>query len=201
MATIIGGNGTGTLDSSLYQLSRNDATGAGAPGHDEQVYINVTNGNVVVGHVDEFLPSDTNSFTTLRTYNSRGEIGTADGEGWMLSEFSRLSLITPGQIVVLNADGSQFTFNFDPHSNLWRSVDGAGAYETITFDARTGTYNLTQSNQTVVTYDFTGRLLRSKDTNGNTVSYDYDLLGRVASIADNSGHKLVIPTSRTSCSA
>ena len=33
MATIIGGNGTGTLDSSLYLLNRNDTTGAGTAGH------------------------------------------------------------------------------------------------------------------------------------------------------------------------
>jgi YD repeat-containing protein len=190
MATIIGGNGTGTLDSSLYLLNRNDTTGAGTAGHDEQVYINVSNGNLSVGHLDEFLPSETNNFLTLRTYNSRGSFQTSDGEGWMMNEMSRLSLITPGQIVVLNGDGSQFTFNYDPTARLYRSVDGAGAYETISFDARTGNYSLTQSNQTVLTYNFTGRLLQSKDTNGNTVTYNYDILGRISSIADNSGHRL-----------
>ena len=190
MATIIGGNGTGTLDSSLYQLNRNDTTGAGTAGHDEQVYINVSNGNLVLQHLDEFLPSETNNFLSLRTYNSRGYFGSPDGEGWLESEFSRLSVITPGQIVVLNGDGSQFTFNYDPSARLYRSVDGAGAYETITFDSRTGTFSLVQSNQTVLTYDFTGRLLQSKDTNGNTVTYSYDFFGHLSSIADNSGHRL-----------
>src|SRR5579862_5011139 len=191
MATIIGGNGTGTLDSSLYLLNRNDTTGAGTAGHGEQVYINVTNGNLVLDHLDQFLPSETNNFLTTRTYNSQGQFGTPDGEGWNLSEFSRLQVITPGQIVVLNGDGSQFTFNFDPSSGVYRSVDGAGAYETISFNPRNGTYSLVQSNQTVVTYDFTGRLLQSKDTNGNTVTYSYDrFTGQLSSIADNSGHQL-----------
>lgn len=190
MATIIGGNGTGILDSSLYQLNRNDTTGAGTAGHDEQVYINVTNGNLVLDHLDQFLPSEANNFLTVRTYNSRGQFGTPDGEGWDASELSQLSVITPGQIVVLNGDGSQFTFNFDAGSGVYRSTDGAGAYETISFNARTGQYSLVQSNQTVLTYDFTGRLLQSKDTNGNTVTYSYDFTGHLSSIADNSGHRL-----------
>jgi YD repeat-containing protein len=190
MATIIGGNGTGTLDSSLYLLNRSDTAGAGTAGHGEQVYIDVSNGNLVLSQLDEFLPSETNNFLTLRTYNSRGQFGTPDGEGWLHSEFSRLSVITPGQIVVLNGDGSQFTFNYDSSARLYRSVDGAGAYETISFDVRTGTYSLVQSNQTVLTYDFTGRLLQSKDTNGNTVTYSYDLFGHLSSISDNSGHRL-----------
>jgi len=190
MATIIGGDGTGTLDTSLYQLNRNDTTGAGATGDGEQPYINVSNGNLVISHLDEFLPSETNDFLTARTYNSRGQFGTPDGEGWTMSEFSRLSVITPTQIVVLNSDGSQFTFNYVASLGVYRSVDGAGAYETISFNPRNGTYSLTQSNQTVLTYDFTGRLLQSKDTNGNTISYNYNFLGQLASIADTSGHTL-----------
>ena len=191
MATIIGGNGTGLLDSSLYQLNRNDSTGAGTPGHGEQVYINVTNGNLVLDHLDQFLPSETNNFLTLRTYNSQGQFSAQpDGEGWDLSELSSLAQITPSRIVVLNGDGSQYVFNFDPQSGVYRSTDGAGAYQTISFSARNGTYSLVQSNQTVLTYDFTGRLLQSKDTNGNTLTYSYNPPGNLTSIADNSGHRL-----------
>ena len=190
MANIIGGNGTGTLDSSLYLLNRNDTTGAGTAGHGEQVYINVANGNLVIDHLDQFLPSETNGFLSLRTYNSRGGIDTAAGDGWMLNEFSHLSVITAGEIVVLNGDGSQFTFKFDSSSGLYKSVDGAGAYETISFNARTGTYSLTQSNQTVLTYDLGGRLRQSRDTNGNTIDYDYDLFSRLSAISDDSGHRL-----------
>ena len=190
MANIIGGNGTGILDSSLYLLNRNDTTGAGNAGDGEQIYVNVSSGNLVLSHLDEFLPSETNDFLTTRTYNSQGQFNSPNGEGWTSSEFSRLSVITPGRIVVTNADGSQFTFNFDPSRGVYRSVDGAGAYETISFNARSGTYSLTQSNQTVLTYDFSGRLLESKDTNGNTITYSYDLLGHLTSIADNDGHRL-----------
>ena len=190
MANIIGGNGTGTLDTSLYQLNSNGTTGAGTAGDNEQISINVSDGNLVISHLDEYLPSETDNLLTTRTYNSQGQFNTPDGEGWTLSEFSRLSVITPTQIVVLNSDGSQFTFNYVPSLGVYRSVDGAGAYETISFNARTGTYSLTQSNQTVLTYDLTGRLVQSQDTNGNTISYNYNLFGQLTSVADNSGHKL-----------
>ena len=56
MTTIIGGNGIGTLDSSLYQINSNNTPGAGTAGHGEDVYINVSNGNLVVDHLDQFLP-------------------------------------------------------------------------------------------------------------------------------------------------
>jgi len=190
MATIIGGDGNGTLNSSLYTLNRNDTTGAGSAGNGEQVYINVTNGNLVIDHLDQFLPSETNNFLTLRTYNSRGQFATPDGEGWDLTEFSRLSVITPGQVVLTNGDGSQFNFFFDPSSGVYRSTDGAGAYETLSFNPRNGTYSVVLSNQTVVTYDFTGRLIQSKDTNGNTITYNYNFGGQLTSIADNDGHQL-----------
>ena len=190
MANIIGGNGTGTLDTSLYQLGNTGTTGSGTAGDNEQISINVSDGNLVISHLDEYLPSETDNFLTTRTYNSQGQFNTPDGEGWTLSEFSRLSVITPTQIVVLNSDGSQFTFNYVPSLGVYRTVDGAGAYETISFNARAGTYSLTQSNQTVLTYDLSGRLLQSQDTNGNTISYNYNLFGQLTSIADNSGHKL-----------
>src|SRR5581483_1990818 len=190
MATIIGGDGTGLLNSSLGQVNLNQSTGAGSAGNGEQVYINVTNGNLVIDHLDQFLPSETNNFLTLRTYNSRGEIETANGEGWDQTEFASLSVITPGHIVLTNGDGSEFNFYFDPSSGVYRSTDGAGAYETLTFNPRNGTYSVVLSNQTVMTFDYTGRLLQSKDTNGNTLTYNYNWGGQLTSIADNDGHQL-----------
>ena len=46
MANIIGGNGTGTLDTSLYQLGNTGTTGAGTAGDNEQISINVSDGNL-----------------------------------------------------------------------------------------------------------------------------------------------------------
>src|SRR5258708_30718346 len=129
MATVIGGNSTGTLDSSLYLLNRNDTTGAGSAGHGEQVYINISNGDLVLGHVDAFLPSETNSFLSLRTYNSQGQFNTALGPHWTVSAFAFLSQVTSAQATLVNADGSQFNFVFDSTAGLYPSVDRAGPPE------------------------------------------------------------------------
>ena len=201
MANIIGGNGTGTLDSSLFLLNRNDTTGAGTTGYGEQVYFNVSNGNLVIGHQDEYLPSETNEFLTLRTYNSRAQFANYMGDGWQLSEFTRLENITANSATLMNGDGSEFDFTFDPAAGkyvsggrkangTYASSDGVGAYETITYNASNHTYVLTQSDQTLLTFDSQGKLLQSKDTNGNTVTYTYDPTAKLSSIADNDGHQL-----------
>ena len=89
MATVIGGAGTGLLDSSLYLLNRNDTTHEGQTGHGEQVYVNVANGNLIVRHVDAYLPSQGEDYALVRTYNSRGSWNTEIGKGWTLTSFLR----------------------------------------------------------------------------------------------------------------
>ncbi|MFW2374744.1 MAG: DUF6531 domain-containing protein, partial [Gammaproteobacteria bacterium] len=73
MAAVIGGNDTGLLDGSLYLLNRDDKTREGEAGHGEDMYVNVSNGNLVVRHTDAYLPSQGEDFAVVRTYNSRGQ--------------------------------------------------------------------------------------------------------------------------------
>src|SRR5688572_22203750 len=82
MTSIIGGYDTGLLDSSLFLLNRNDKTGEGTAGHGEDLYVNVSNGNLVVMHKDAFLPSQGEDYLFARTYNSRGTWIDKDGQGW-----------------------------------------------------------------------------------------------------------------------
>ncbi len=187
MATIIGGAGTGLWDSSLYLLNRRNVTGAGEPGHDEQIYINISNGDLVLRHQDAYLPSEGEDFSLIRTYNSRGQFNTDVGKGWTLSVFLDLDQITNNKIVLVNPDSSRYTFNFDATAGVYRSVDGPGAYETIVFDRPSHTYTLTRSDQTKLTFDGDGTLLRSEDPNGNRMVFHYDH-GDLTSIEDDTGH-------------
>jgi hypothetical protein len=91
MATLIGGAGTGLLDSSLYLLNRDDRTRAGQVGADEQMYVNVSNGALVLQHQDAYMPSFGEDFSLVRTYNSRGQWNTDVGKGWTLTVFLELS--------------------------------------------------------------------------------------------------------------
>src|SRR6266545_2082708 len=171
MATIVGGFDTGLLDSSLYLLNRNDRTRTGVDGHEEDLYVNVSNGNLIIRHVDAFLPSQGEDSWVIRTYNSRGNWNGNVGQGWSLNTISLdTGQITANLITLINADTSRFVFKNDG-TGVFRSVDGPGAYETITQNKTAKTFTLVRSDQTVLTFDGNGDLIQSQDTNGNLIQY------------------------------
>lgn len=192
MASIIGGIGAGTLDSSLYLLSRQDQVGAGTTGAGESVYVNVANGGLALQHTDAWLPSRGDDFLLVRTYNSSGRLTTANK--WSLAASLDVAGASAtagvGKIILYNADGSDFTFNKNAGStNTYTSVDGAGAYQTIVYDAATQTYTLTRPDQTKLTFNSTGLLTKSTDTNGVAITYTYTA-GRLTSVQDDTGHTI-----------
>jgi hypothetical protein len=137
MAQISSGHESGILDTSLLLLGRNDRTNKSDSGHDEQILVNVSNGNLVVQHRDGFMPSQGDDFLLLRTYNSRGYSGDAqqhDDSRWTFSTFTRLSVRQGNQgtyYEVEYGDGSVFDYYFNQATGLYESTDGADAYETI----------------------------------------------------------------------
>jgi YD repeat-containing protein len=191
MASVIGGAGTGLLDSSLYLLNRNDRTREGETGHGEQLYVNIANGALVVAHQDAFMPSRGEDFALIRTYNSRGNWNTNVGQGFTLSAFLELSQITNNKISLINPDTSEFLFNWDAARQAYVSVDGPGAYEHIVQDKKAKTYILTRSDQSRYTFDINGDLLRSEDTNGNVMTYSRQG-GKLKSIQDDTGHLITL---------
>jgi hypothetical protein len=181
MASVIGGAETGLLDSSLYLLNRNDRTRGGVTGHEEEIYVNASNGNLMVRHLDAYLPSQGEDFSLLRTYNSRGRM-------WSVSSLVlELSQINSNAITLINADTSRFGFFFDAASGKYLSVDGAGAYESITQNKAAKTWTLLRSDQSVLTFDGNGDLIRSQDTNGNVIQY-LRQAGKLVQVRDDTGH-------------
>src|SRR5436190_17152039 len=142
MANIIGGFDTGLFDSSLYLLNRNDRTGASDPGHGEGIYANVADGNLVVTRQDAYLPSEGIDFELIRSYNSRGAWNGGAGKGWTLSAGLQLTGISSSQITLINQDSSRFKFTFSSSTGKYQSVDGEGAYQTITYNSSSSTYTL-----------------------------------------------------------
>src|SRR5712692_11152277 len=187
MATIVGGFDTGLGDTSLYLLNRNDRTRTGVDGHQEDLYVNVSNGNLIIRHVDAFLPSQGEDTTILRTYNSRGSWNGNVGQGWSINTIALdLSQITSNLITLVNADTSRFLFKADA-SGVYHSVDGPGAYETITQNKTAKTFTLVRSDQTVLTFDGNGDLMQSQDTNGNLIQY-VRKAGKLTQVKDDTGH-------------
>ena len=72
MATVVGGQGTGILDTSLFLLNRGDQTGNANSTHGDAIFINVSNGNLVIQQTDMYLPSQGEDSLLTRTYNARG---------------------------------------------------------------------------------------------------------------------------------
>src|SRR4051812_33460992 len=187
MASIVGGFDTGLADGSLFLLNRNDRTRAGVEGHEEEMYVNVYNGNLLIRHVDAYLPSQGEDSLVVRTYNSRGTWNGNVGQGWSMNTPTLdASQITANLLILINADSSRFTFNADA-SGVYRSVDGAGPYESIVQNKTAKTYTLTRSDQTVLTFDGNGDLQTSQDTNGNLITY-VRKAGKLTQVKDDTGH-------------
>ena len=92
MTIAIGGDGSGLLDTSVAILKREDPVRAGEPGHGEQLYVNTSNGNLVVQHEDAFLPSLGEDYRLVRTYNSRGQGGVFASGEWTFSTYLKLDV-------------------------------------------------------------------------------------------------------------
>ena len=136
MASVVGGFDTGLADGSLFLLNRNDRTRAGVEGHEEELYVNVSNGNLLIRHVDAYLPSQGEDSWVVQTYNSRGTWNGNVGQGWSLNTVTLdASQITANRLTLINADSSRYLFTADA-SGVYRSVDGPGAYESITQDRK-----------------------------------------------------------------
>ena len=189
MATLIGGFDTGLLDSSLYLLNRTDRTREGQAGHGEETYVNVSNGNLLVRHVDAYLPSQGEDYALMRTYNSRGSWNDNSGQGWVLSNVKLdLSHVNNNYAILINADSSQFRFDKDANG-VYRSVDGVGAYEEIRYDSKSKTYTLLRSDQSRLIFSNNGTLLGSIDAAGNTIDYSYKG-GKLIRVQDDTGHSI-----------
>jgi len=193
--TLIGGNGSGVLDSSLTLFTRNERTGTDTTGSGESLYVNVANGVFIIQHRDAYLPSLGADFNLVRTYNSRGSIGTAGNldAQWELSTGVTLRVVAGGSgpmLLVTYGDGSEFAYSWDAARQLYVSNNGTGAFETIQdFGSGQPRYVLTQADQTRLYFSDAGDLLRSVDARGVRMEYVYSS-GRLQQVLDDQGHRI-----------
>lgn len=199
MAVIVGGHETGLLDTSNAILDRNDRTRLGATGHGENLYVNASNGNLMIRHEDAFMPSLGEDYQLARTYNARGRSSDAhqhEDARWTFSTTTRLTVRNDGgaqYFEVEYGDGSFFQYEYDESKGVYVSTDGAGPYETIEDLGANGntepSYILTRGDQTELSFDSQGRLLKLEDTNGVQVEYVYES-DRLVQVLDDQGHVL-----------
>jgi len=95
MAAIISGNSLGLSTSSLRVLGDRGAFGNASQGRSgEGVYVDVSNGNLVVQRRDELLAGLGLSIDTVRTYNSQGTLDGDNNDNWRIGFYKRVFGLT-----------------------------------------------------------------------------------------------------------
>ncbi|QOK94573.1 LysM peptidoglycan-binding domain-containing protein (plasmid) [Ralstonia pseudosolanacearum] len=200
MVGIISGNFSGLTGNSLAGVGQRGVLGGARQGNaNQQAYVNVATGNLVLQGQDDFLASRGSGIGVVRTYNSQGTYDNQNGDAWWRNGYHRLI----NQSGVLNqagssiqrvgADGSVLTYSYDAASQRYLAATGSGQFDSLSYDAAGDAWTWTQSStQNTETYTANGnqwRMTSAGDPNGNTTTYAYtgDLL---TSITDASGESV-----------
>ena len=204
MAAVFTGTGLGLFNSSFTQLG-GASGGSGVFGQRRTgQYVNVATGNLVLQDLDESLLVRGMNAGFLRTYNSRGTVTGAGQDGWVTG-FERNIVLGAGvfnqfgSTMLRNAgDGTLQTFRW-VSDNTYRSTDGDGADDTLTWDAlaRQWTYLEGSTRREELYADHAdstlqGRLVRIRDlkSDGTTpAQFDvlYDANNRVSEVRSTDG--------------
>ncbi|CAH9050506.1 hypothetical protein PSECIP111951_00206 [Pseudoalteromonas holothuriae] len=177
MSAVISGEGLGLFNSSLSQLgSKGSSSGAALGQASENIFVNAATGNLVLQNQDEQLKGLGLGLGVIRTYNSLGHFDGDNNDQWRLGFLKQIELEgqknKAGSVVTrTTADGYEQLFTFDTSRGLYVSRQGAGADDTLTFNAN-------------------GSAIVKPD--GATVSEHYNSAGRLTSLIDNNGHKTSI---------
>lgn len=208
MVAIITGRGAGIENSSVSLLGSRGALGNAQLGRfGDSVYVNASNGNLVVTGTDEMLVGRGPDAIISRTYNSLGAWDGDNNDQWRAGVYRRVFGLTgtygdPGSTIKrTDWDGSEQVYQWDDTKKIYWSTDGAGSYDTL---KRVGTvWTWTEGpTQVTETYDDanSGRVTSRSDASGNTISYSYNgaLLQRVTTSAGEYTELVYTSTNLTS---
>ncbi len=195
MVAIVSGNSLGLNLTSLGTLGERGAVGNANLGRSsEQIYVNLSNGNLVFRSLDDQLAGVGSLFGSVRTYNSQGNLGHADA--WSIgSALKKVRLV--GQLnqagstmIRVDDDGSEELFYYNPSLGSYYAARGSDAYDYLSMDAASGEYIWKDGSTGLVErYEGSGagRILSTTDISGNTRTYAYGANGKLTSVTDASG--------------
>ncbi|MCJ2186968.1 GH-E family nuclease [Novosphingobium beihaiensis] len=180
MVAIFAGNGLGLQTGSGSLLGANGLLGKSALGRgNEQVFLNATNGNLMLSRQDEFLVGRGPDLGISRTYNSKASWDGDNGDNWQQSTTRRLfsltgTINTSGSTIQRTAaDGSVSTYTWN--GSAYQSTDGSGAYDKLTYSGGVWTWTdgSTQAKETYAAYGSEWRITEAKDIDGNKLTFTY----------------------------
>lgn len=199
MVAVVSGSSLGLLNTSFTTLGSPGTLGDAAVGRArEGAFVNAATGNLVLQSTDEYLASHGLDVPIARTYNSQGLLDDDNGDGWQLGLYKKVSALTgrvnrAGSTVTrTEGDGSASVYAYDATLRLYRSTDGAGAYDTLEHRGNSWTWTDGTTGVTETYDDSSGLITQQVDQDGNTTSYRYDGVGNVLRTDTDSGQGITI---------
>ena len=121
MTAIISGNTLGLIPTSAGLPGSPGVVGQAATGPaNEDIYVNVANGNLVIQDTDEVLVGQGLDDDILRTYNSQAQVGADNNDNdWQMGVYQRIynltgTVNTAGSTVTRTAgDGSDIVYTYN----------------------------------------------------------------------------------------
>ena len=110
-------------------LLGNPSLGRGSEG----VYVNASNGNLILQRQDEYVAARGHDLGVTRTYNSQTSIADDNNDRWRQSTDRRITLLsgtlnTAGSVIQrIAGDGSRVKYYWNTASSSYVSSDGGGA--------------------------------------------------------------------------
>jgi RHS repeat-associated protein len=147
----------------------------------------------------ELDTSTSESRTWSYTYNSVGQVLTADGPRTDVSDITTYAYYTCttgyqcGQVeTITNALGQVTTYNtYNAHGQPLTLTDPNGVVTTLTYDARQRlTSRTVGSEQTTFEYWPTGLLKKATLPDGSFIAYTYDAAHRLTGVNDSEGNRI-----------
>jgi YD repeat-containing protein len=197
MVAIVSGNSLGLLEGSAAGLGLRGVIGSATQGQTgEGAYLNIATGNLVLQGRDDYLASRGLDVALTRTYNAQGKLSDDNGDNWGMGLVKRVANLTGtlntagSSLTRIEGDGSETVYTYDGARGVYRSTQGAGAHDTLSYNSKTKQWLWTDGDtRATETYDWTknGRLIASTDLNKNTLTYKYNTDGLLSQITDASG--------------
>jgi YD repeat-containing protein len=194
MVAIVNGQGLGVNSGSAGVLGNRGSGGQAQVGQNGQkIYLNASNGNLVVQNQDERLFDHGLGLGVLRTYNSQGRLHDDNGDNWLTGFYAKRVALTgaagaAGSFVTLTGqDGSETAYPWDAQAGLYSYARGEGAPDSIVIGG--GQLTWTDGGTGLVeVYDAaSGRIDASIDPSGHRIDYLYTVGGMLASATSDTG--------------
>ena len=171
MVAIVSGNSLGLDLTSKGVLGDQGVYGNASQGSGgQQVYVDASNGNLVIQQPQDVLVGAGLDVDSVLTYNSQGLRTDDNGDNFSLGTIPVQLAITGtantagSTLVRTGFDGSQATYTWDATNARYTSTAGGGAYDTITYSSTASAYTWTDGTTgTTETYSASsGHLLQTR---------------------------------------